>query len=454
MRRGHFSPCSTPAHNYQIYDPFSTTPEGVRFRRQPLPGNIVPANRISPDAARYLKYFPLPTPPAPSTSPTTTTAPAPTNRTSTSPSSALITTGPTSGESSADVPSRCSMATSIDGWKAPMFAAASANGPIKATRSIRSASLELHLHHRCSLRLHVVQREASLRQSRLRPIRIRLPVERHHTASTRVAAVPTHHRHRYAAPRQRRRFRPALLHPLAPQRAELDPWNTAIKFGFDGRLTYDNSITFGNVTPALTFGDTYTRGPLDNAPGSPGAGQNFASLLYGIPTAGGMDMNDSRAETSPFHSLFVQDDWRVTKTLTLNLGFRWEYEGPVVERYNRNSRDFDFTTANPIEAPAHANYARCPIAEISLANFHTTGGLTFRGRNGVPRASSGRPSTRPSCHASVSPGTPTSKAVMRAGCGIFYDCSAPTSPTWLNLASTAAPTSSRRTTMASPTSRR
>jgi len=224
----------------------------------------------------------------------------------------------------------------------------------------------------------------------------------------------------------------------------------SLKFGFDGRLTCDNSITYGNVSPALTFGDIYTRGPLDNSPGAPGSSQNFASFLFGIPTAGGIDKNDSRAESSPFHSLFAQDDWRVTKTLTLNLGFRWEYEGPVVERYNRTSGDFDFTTPNPIQAQAQANYARAPIAEITAANFLTTGGLTFLGRNGVPRQ------FRPAFYNAFMPRIGfawnfTPKAVMRGGFGIFYgllgadfsDVSSPDSasaPTSLRPMITAAPT--------------
>ena len=41
-------------------DPFSITVEGARFRRQPVPGNIVPAARISPTAQAFYKYFPLP----------------------------------------------------------------------------------------------------------------------------------------------------------------------------------------------------------------------------------------------------------------------------------------------------------------------------------------------------------------------------------------------------------
>lgn len=159
----------------------------------------------------------------------------------------------------------------------------------------------------------------------------------------------------------------------------------SLKWGFDGRLMMENSKTYGNVSPAYNFANTYTLGPLDNSPGAPGSGQSLASLLFGIPTGGGVDINDSRAESSRFVSLFLQDDWRVARRLTLNLGLRWEYEGPLTERFNRSSRDFDFHTPNPIQAQAQANYLRAPIPEVPPAQFRTLGGLTFLGVGGNPR---------------------------------------------------------------------
>ncbi|MCL5744869.1 MAG: carboxypeptidase regulatory-like domain-containing protein [Acidobacteria bacterium] len=47
--------------SYQLYDPATIAPAGNgRFSRQPLPGNIIPASRISPLAQNYLKYFAQP----------------------------------------------------------------------------------------------------------------------------------------------------------------------------------------------------------------------------------------------------------------------------------------------------------------------------------------------------------------------------------------------------------
>jgi hypothetical protein len=193
----------------------------------------------------------------------------------------------------------------------------------------------------------------------------------------------------------------------------------SMKFGADFRLMRETGYTFGHVAPQMVFNGVYTRGPLDNSPAAP-IGQGLASMLLGIPSGGVINNNASRAEQSTYTGLFVQDDWRVTSKLTLNVGLRWEYEGPITERFNRSVRGFDLDTRSPISAAALANYARSPIPEVPVSQFTTMGGLTFAGANGQSRG------LWRGDHNNFAPRIGlayqlTPKTVIRTGYGIFYD---------------------------------
>ncbi len=55
--------------------------------------------------------------------------------------------------------------------------------------------------------------------------------------------------------------------------------------------------------------------------------------------------------------MYVQNDWRITPRLTLNLGLRWDVERPWTERFDRMTTVFDPTAVNPISDAAQAAYA-------------------------------------------------------------------------------------------------
>ena len=158
---------------------------------------------------------------------------------------------------------------------------------------------------------------------------------------------------------------------------------------------------------------------MDNSPAAP-MGQGLASFLLGLPTTGQADKNPSYAEQSNYLGLFLQDDWKLTRNLTLNVGLRYELDSPTTERYNRTNRGFDFTSPNPVQARALASYASSPIPEVPASQFRAPGGLLFAGVDGVPRglwdADRNNFAPRIGLAWSVRPA-----AVIRAGYGIFFE---------------------------------
>lgn len=191
-----------------------------------------------------------------------------------------------------------------------------------------------------------------------------------------------------------------------------------VRFGAEYRLYREHNYNFTPVNPSITFGNTWTRGPLDNSPVAP-TGQGLASFLLGLPTDGQINVNDSFAEQSSTMALYLQDDWRVNAKLTLNFGVRYDYDGPATERFNRTVQSYDFATANPVEAVARVNYAAAPIPEVPAAAFRATGGLTFAGVGGNGRSlwTGDRNNIAPRIGLAW---TPWSKMVVRTGYGVYF----------------------------------
>ncbi len=193
----------------------------------------------------------------------------------------------------------------------------------------------------------------------------------------------------------------------------------ALRLGGDGRRFRNYQFQPTNAsTGAFTFDTTYTRGPYNNSTSSP-IGQGLAALLLGLPSGGGVDRRATFAEQSTVWSLYLQDDWRITPKLTLNLGLRWELEGPTTERFNRTVRGYDFQTPSPLNAQVRANYAQKPLPELPLDQFQLIGGLTFAGVGGQPRTLYSRDwnNVMPRIGFAYSLG---SKTVVRGGYGVYF----------------------------------
>lgn len=80
----------------------------------------------------------------------------------------------------------------------------------------------------------------------------------------------------------------------------------------------------------------------------------------------------------------MQDDWRVTSNLTLNLGLRYEVEAALIERDNQSVSGFDYEYVQPIEPTVQARYAALndPTLKALVPQLSVKGGLKFAGVDG------------------------------------------------------------------------
>ena len=118
--------------------------------------------------------------------------------------------------------------------------------------------------------------------------------------------------------------------------------NHTLKFGADARQYRMNFIVDGNSTGTYSFANTWVRAS-SSATSTVAQGQDLASLLLGLPTAGSYDVNSFGSFYNYYTPLFVQDDWRVRRNLTVNFGLHFDHDGAVHEKYGRTVDGFDAT---------------------------------------------------------------------------------------------------------------
>ena len=87
---------------------------------------------------------------------------------------------------------------------------------------------------------------------------------------------------------------------------------------------------------------------------------NLADFIFGLPSSVNLGNNFVSNLRQQVHSLYVQDDWRVTPKLTLNLGLRWEFASPLVDRDN-NWSDFNPATNTMTRATGGSWYNRALV---------------------------------------------------------------------------------------------
>jgi hypothetical protein len=170
--------------------------------------------------------------------------------------------------------------------------------------------------------------------------------------------------------------------------------------GAEYRRLHMNFQDFSNAPGTYSFSGAFTAAMPDAAGG--GTGSDMADLLLGYPATGEVDLTTQLNTYLDYYAVFVQDDWRVTKRLTLNLGLRYEGETGLKENNNHIAVGFD----------------RTAIAQLSSGTT-VTGGILFAGAGGNQRdvGDLSRLKFAPRLGASYQL---TPKTVVRGGYGILY----------------------------------
>jgi carboxypeptidase family protein/TonB-dependent receptor-like protein len=169
-------------------------------------------------------------------------------------------------------------------------------------------------------------------------------------------------------------------------------------FRFGGEFKPMREVNASRLTTsgALTFDTLATAQPNVS-----GTGSSIASMLLGrVATSTHLDQTplDRR---SWFLGTFIQDDWRIRKNITLNLGLRWEYDRPTYDT-SQGFNTFDATTINPVSGtPGVVKFARILQAQGGQqVGFYESQYNHFQPRLGVAWS-------------------PTDKWVIRGGAGVF-----------------------------------
>jgi len=117
-----------------------------------------------------------------------------------------------------------------------------------------------------------------------------------------------------------------------------------VKFGADLKRI-ESTLTNPESNPRGFFNFNTNFTSLNGA-----GGAAFASFLLGFPNDYGRSIVDTRPAVRMFFGgFYIQDDWRVTRKLTFNLGLRYDIFTRPRERHNRHS-NLDLTTGKIVLA--------------------------------------------------------------------------------------------------------
>jgi hypothetical protein len=195
----------------------------------------------------------------------------------------------------------------------------------------------------------------------------------------------------------------------------------SLKFGADFRIQHFDQTLYYNVSGYYTYSG--------GGPNDLGASNLFANYLLGLPdeySQGSPQTENIRANA--FY-LYAQDSYKVTPTVVINYGLRWELNDPLTDVSHRvqTFRPGQADTVFPCQLSATsqdalgASDANCGPGSANQSVFPL--GLVVPGDKGVPAAltSTYYKAFAPRFGMTWSPEAFHGKLVVRGGYGIFYN---------------------------------
>lgn len=148
----------------------------------------------------------------------------------------------------------------------------------------------------------------------------------------------------------------------------------SIKYGWQLRHTFDHNgspgpggFTFHSVDTAESF--------LNHNPAL--SGSAFASALLGVINNGNGNINPLFRSNYQQWGLFLQDDLRLTRNITLNLGLRWELETAPAEKNRIFTRYLDLNNPIPEFQGSGAPQMPAQVTDIARINYRYNGAWVF-----------------------------------------------------------------------------